>query len=128
MPKKGGRWRVPEKDVQTIKTLIDNGLTPKQISEIMGWSPATIRSIKRGTLDEERKNRLDKYHQSTNQGGPENVTPEIEAPSQKEEDPLPLFTEPPSPICQFLKDVAAALVKLADGLDDMGVSSNGRTD
>lgn len=119
MPKKGGRWRVPEKDVQTIKTLIDNGLTPKQISEIMGWSPATIRSIKRGTLDEERKNRLDKYHQSTNQG-PENVTPEIEASNQRREDPLPLFTEPPSPICLFLKDVAAALVKLADGLDDVG--------
>ena len=121
MPKKGGRWRVPEKDVQTIKALIDNGLTPKQISEIMGWSPATIRSIKRGTLDEERKNRLDKYHQSTNQGGGECDVRDRSAQSKKGEDPLPLFTEPPSPICQFLKDVAAALAKLADGLDAVGV-------
>lgn len=117
MPKKGGRWRVPEKDVQTIKTLIDNGLTPKQISEIMGWSPATIRSIKRGTLDEERKNRLDKYHQSTNQG-PENVTPEIEASNQRRS--FASIYGTPSLICLFLKDVAAALVKLADGLDAVG--------
>lgn len=123
--KRGHGHRVKQKDVDTIKKLLENGVSTTDVIFMTGWSEDTVLKVKRGGYDPQPQEK------APDQGG---LTPIEELVVSKEEvnaaleADLPVFTEPPSPICQFLKGVAAALVKLADGLDVGGVSSDGRAD
>lgn len=122
--KRGRGHHVKQKDVDTIKKLLEKGLNTSEVVYMTGWSDDTVLKVKNGGFDRKPQK------EASDQGGltpiEELVLPKGEV-NMVEAD-LPVFTEPPSPICQFLKDVAAALVKLADGLDVGGVSSDGRAD
>lgn len=133
MPKKDGRGRISDMEIKHIRKLKQKGHSTSEIAEMTGWGIRTVRDAVSGAIYAQREKAKQRYAdkkslieaceqtQTTLEGmmgglvGPK-MAQEIVKAREPDEAPLPEFTDTPSPIAQFLMDVAAAMTKLAEGL------------